>query len=81
MSTAATITRAPDDAGRTCKPHGGHASRESHPAAVEAMWREFAAPVRGFLRRRVASDADADDLLQEVFLRVHRQLPTLRDPP
>jgi RNA polymerase sigma-70 factor (ECF subfamily) len=49
-------------------------------AAVEALWREFSQPLRAFLRKRARSAADADDLLQEVFLRVHRQLPTLRDP-
>lgn len=47
--------------------------------SAESLWQDFAAPLRGFLRRRTRNEADADDLLQEVFLRVHRQLPTLRD--
>lgn len=48
-------------------------------ATVEALWRELAEPLRGFLRKRTRTAADADDLLQEVFLRTHRQLPSLRD--
>jgi len=50
------------------------------PPNIEALWREFAMPLRSFLRGRTGSAADADDLLQEVFLRLHRQLPKLRDP-
>ena len=45
----------------------------------EFLWREFAAPLRAFLRQRVSSPQDAEDLLQAVFLKIHQQLPTLRD--
>jgi RNA polymerase sigma-70 factor (ECF subfamily) len=48
-------------------------------ADVAALWREFSEPLRRFLRARIASAADADDLLQEVFLRIHRRLPELRE--
>lgn len=44
------------------------------------LWREFSGPVRAFLRGRTATDGDADDPLQEVFYRIHRQLATLRQP-
>jgi len=46
---------------------------------TEFLWREFADPLRAFLRHRVSSPQDAEDLLQAVFLKIHRQLPTLRD--
>lgn len=46
---------------------------------IEFLWREFADPLRAFLRHRVSSPQDAEDLLQTVFLKIHRQLPTLRD--
>ncbi len=50
------------------------------PAAdVSALWKEFAGPLRRFLRARVGSDADAEDLLQDVFVRIHRRLPELRE--
>lgn len=42
------------------------------------LWRELSAPLRRYLRARVGGDAE--DLLQEVFVRVHRQLPSLREP-
>jgi RNA polymerase sigma-70 factor (ECF subfamily) len=42
------------------------------------LWNDFAPPLRAFLARRVPAGVDADDLLQEVFLRVIRHLNTLR---
>jgi len=47
---------------------------------VEELWRVFSGPLLGYLRKRTASATDADDLLQDVFLRIHRQISTLRDP-
>lgn len=44
-----------------------------------AMWVEFAAPLRAFLSRRVPPAVDPDDVLQDVFLRVVKHLPSLRD--
>src|SRR5215203_55498 len=44
----------------------------------EALWAAFAPPLRGFLARRVPAGVDADDLVQEVFLRVIRHAGTLR---
>lgn len=46
---------------------------------VEHLWRAFADPLRGFLRSRTRSAADADDLLQEVFVRIQKRLPSLHD--
>ncbi|HVC11585.1 MAG TPA: sigma-70 family RNA polymerase sigma factor [Burkholderiales bacterium] len=40
---------------------------------VQQAWREHEAELRGYLRRRMAHPADADDLLQEVFLKALRQ--------
>jgi RNA polymerase sigma-70 factor, ECF subfamily len=40
--------------------------------ATQDIWAEFGHRLRGFIGRRVESDADADDILQEVFLRIHR---------
>ena len=47
--------------------------------STEAVWAELYANIRGFVGRRVREPADADDIVQEVFLRVHRALPSLRD--
>jgi RNA polymerase sigma-70 factor (ECF subfamily) len=43
------------------------------------LWREFAPPLRAFLARRVPPGIEADDLLQDVFVRVIRNLGALRD--
>jgi RNA polymerase sigma-70 factor (ECF subfamily) len=52
----------------------------TEPLGADALWREFSAPLRRFLRARARSAADADDLLQEVFVRIQRRLPELREP-
>ena len=43
------------------------------------MWAEFAARLRAFVARRVPAGIEPDDVVQEVFLRVVRHLPSLRD--
>jgi RNA polymerase sigma-70 factor, ECF subfamily len=50
---------------------------QAHPEI--GSWNDLAAKLRPFIVRRVASTADADDVLQEVLIRVHRGLPNLRD--
>ena len=44
------------------------------------LWRRFAPALRRFLHRKVRDAALADDLLQEVFMRVHVHLARLRAP-
>jgi RNA polymerase sigma-70 factor (ECF subfamily) len=44
-----------------------------------ALWEQFGPPLRAFLARRVPPGVEADDLLQDVFIRVIRHLGTLRD--
>jgi RNA polymerase sigma-70 factor (ECF subfamily) len=46
---------------------------------VTLMWAEFAARLRAFVARRVPAGIEPDDVVQEVFLRVVRHLPSLRD--
>lgn len=46
--------------------------------ATENLWHALSAELRGFLRSRVPSDSDADDLLQDVFLRVYENIGSLR---
>ena len=46
---------------------------------TEGVWAELHANIRGFVGRRVRQPADVDDIVQRVFLQVHRALPTLRD--
>jgi RNA polymerase sigma-70 factor (ECF subfamily) len=41
---------------------------------TQQLWQEFSSPLRAFIRRRVGSEADAEDILQDVFLRVHQHV-------
>jgi RNA polymerase sigma-70 factor, ECF subfamily len=57
-----------------------HTTEGRPEAAGEILWREFSAPLRKFLRARTHTESDADDLLQDVFVRIHKRLPDLREP-
>jgi RNA polymerase sigma-70 factor (ECF subfamily) len=46
---------------------------------TEQAWEAFHTPLHQFIRRRVADEATAEDLLQEVFLKIHQQGAQLRD--
>lgn len=45
-----------------------------------AIWAEVHEALRLFIAKRVADQAEVDDILQDVFLRVHRQLDRVNDP-
>ena len=45
---------------------------------TQEIWAEFSSRLRGFIARRVDSDADVDDILQDVFLRIHRHAGSLQ---
>ena len=47
-------------------------------ASVESIWNEVASQLRSFIRSRVRDHAAADDILQEVFLKIHQKLPSVR---
>ena len=62
-----------------------HSPSADIPALVPAgdtalIWAEFAGRLRAFVARRVPPGIEPDDVVQEVFLRVMRHLPSLRDP-
>lgn len=44
-----------------------------------AIWTEFSGQVRRHLLRKVRNEADADDLMQEIFVKIHRHAGDLRD--
>lgn len=47
---------------------------------VQILWTEVRGRLRTFIAKRVAADAAVDDLLQEVFLRIHDKIDSLQDP-
>jgi RNA polymerase sigma-70 factor (ECF subfamily) len=53
-------------------------NRTFSPAATEAVWREFHDRLRAFVSRRVPQSADVEDVLQEVFMRVHRGIGSIQ---
>ncbi len=46
---------------------------------TEQAWEAFHTPLHQFIRRRVTDEATAEDLLQEVFLKIHQHGGRLRD--
>lgn len=47
--------------------------------ATETLWHSLAAQLRSFIIGRVGNPTVAEDVLQEVFLKLHEKLPSLRD--
>lgn len=52
---------------------------EPAPDHLELLWDQYSRRLKSFIRSRVADDAEAEDILQEVFIRVHRNLCCLKD--
>jgi RNA polymerase sigma-70 factor, ECF subfamily len=48
------------------------------PPRIEGLWRDLHGRVHAFVRRRVASEADAEDIVQDVFVRLHLELGSAR---
>ncbi|MGH9198084.1 MAG: RNA polymerase sigma factor SigZ, partial [Acidimicrobiia bacterium] len=49
------------------------------PNSTERVWEELHVNIRNFVTRRVRNPADAEDVVQRVFLLVHRGLPSIRN--
>ena len=47
--------------------------------STEQAWNALHNPLRLFIRKRVPDDDSAEDLLQDVFLKIHTHIGTLRD--
>lgn len=59
--------------------HGDGASPDAHEAFAR-IYDRHCAVVRALCRQNAPNDADADDALQETFLRAYRMLDRLTDP-
>jgi len=46
---------------------------------TEHVWEAFHTPLQQFIRRRVSDEASAEDVLQDVFLKIHQHVETLKD--
>ncbi len=47
--------------------------------STEQIWKEYHDKLHGFIRSRVGDASTADDILQDVFLRIHSRIDTLKD--
>jgi RNA polymerase sigma-70 factor, ECF subfamily len=45
--------------------------------ASEQLWEQFSAPLQQFIRRRIRDPHSAEDILQDVFLKIHTRIDTL----
>lgn len=43
------------------------------------LWGEFSTPLKKFIGKRVANEHDTDDILQEVFARIYKNINTLKE--
>src|SRR5258708_38470398 len=46
---------------------------------TEQVWEAFHTPLQQFNRRRISDEPTAEDVLQDVFLKIHQHVETLRD--
>lgn len=46
---------------------------------IEHLWRQFHEPLRGFVAKRVSDASTADDIVQDVFVKIARTIHTLKD--
>ena len=46
---------------------------------TDAVWAAFSGRLRGFIAKRVREDVDIDDILQDVFAKIHEGLPKLQE--
>lgn len=47
---------------------------------IITIWDEFSAGLKRFILSRVLDEQVADDILQDVFIKIHTRLDTLQDP-
>lgn len=47
--------------------------------SIENIWREFSANLKQFILKRISDESIAEDILQEVFIKIHSQIDTLED--
>ncbi|NGZ03251.1 MAG: RNA polymerase sigma factor SigZ [Nitrospira sp. WS238] len=50
------------------------------PKTTEELWQLLHEGLQAFIAKRVDDHGHVDDLLQEVFMRVHRQIDSVNDP-
>lgn len=47
--------------------------------SFESIWEEFSIPLKGFIKRRINSEQDVEDILQIVFLKIYNNINNLNE--
>jgi RNA polymerase sigma-70 factor (ECF subfamily) len=50
-----------------------------NPETTTQIWEEFSQSLHKFIRARVSDPDDAEDILQDVFLKIHTRIDSLQD--
>jgi RNA polymerase sigma-70 factor (ECF subfamily) len=46
---------------------------------INCIWEEFSVPLRKFIKKHVINEQDADDIFQEVFIKIYKNIGSLKD--
>ena len=59
--------------------HAAHEGSAVIPAEARGAWHDIERRLRPYVARRVASGAEIDDIVQEILVRVHKGLDSIKD--
>lgn len=45
--------------------------------SINCVWEEFSVPLKRFIKKRIANEQDADDIFQEIFIKIHNNIGKL----
>lgn len=47
--------------------------------SIEQIWEEFSSDLHAFISRRVSNHSDVEDILQDVFIKIHTNIDSLKE--
>lgn len=53
---------------------------EQSAEIVSQIWNESRTRIKGFIVKRIGNEADAEDILQNVFFKIHQNIADLKNP-
>lgn len=53
---------------------------EADCRSADELWQDFGRQLRGFVRNRLPGQQDAEDVLQEIFLKIHQEACSVQNP-
>ena len=54
--------------------------RGSECRSADELWQDFGRQLRGFVRGRLPGEQEAEDVLQDVFLKIHQEACSVKNP-